>query len=129
MIRGTTAQFKFKLPYKKSELAWATMKFWQDGNNGTPESPLPITKRLAHCTSPEDSEELCVELSASETMRFSDKKKAKAQLRAQTIEGKTFASQQQLITVYPIHDDIITDDFTETTEEDGYIILDGESIV
>ena len=39
MIRGTTAQFKFKLPYAKNELQWITMKFWQPGNDGTTEAP------------------------------------------------------------------------------------------
>lgn len=129
MIRGTTAQFKFKLPYQKSELQWATMKFWQPGNSGTLDAPLPITKRLANCSAPEDSYELCVSLNAEETMRFSDKLKARAQLRAQTIDGTTFASHQQLITVYPINDDILTDDPTLPAEEDGWIILDGEPVI
>lgn len=129
MIRGTTTQFKFKLPYKKNELNWATMKFWQPGNNGTIDASLPITKRLQHCTAPEDSYELCVTLTAEETLRFSDKVKAKAQLRAQTNDGAVFASHQQEITVYPINDDIITDDPSMPAEEEGWIILDGETVV
>lgn len=130
MIRGTTAQFRFKLPYSKSELTWATMKFWQPGNNGTIEAPLPITKRLNDCIATNNSDELCVSLTAEETLRFSDKFKAKAQLRAQATNGTTFASHQQMITVYPINDDIIIDDPTMPGEnEEGWIILDGETIV
>jgi hypothetical protein len=130
MIRGTTAQFKFKLPYPKSELAWATIKFWQPGNNGTLEAPLPITKRLEHCTAADDSDVLCISLTAEETSRFSDKFKAKTQLRAQASDGTTFASRQQIITVYPINDDIIMDDPTMPGEdEEGWIVLDGETIM
>jgi hypothetical protein len=73
MIRGTTAQFKFKLPYTKEELAWATIKFWQSRNTNP---LLPITKKLEHCDAPDDSKELCVSLTAEETARFSDKYKA-----------------------------------------------------
>lgn len=130
MIRGTTAQFRFKLPYRKSELAWATIKFWQPGNNGTLEAPLPITKRLEHCTMAADSDVLCISLTAEETLRFSDKFKAKAQLRAQAVDGTIFASEQQDVTVKPINDDIILDDPTmPSPNEEGWIILDGETIV
>ena len=129
MIRGTTAQFKFKLPYKKGELSWATIKFWQPGNNGTLTTPLPITKRLYSCTGADDSEELYVSLTAEETLRFSDKYKAKVQLRAQHESGTVFASDEQLISVYPINDDLVTDDPTMPGEnEEGLIILDGEPI-
>ena len=129
MIRGTTAQFKFKIPYKKDELAWATIKFWQPGNKGVLGASLPITKRLDNCTSTDNPEELCVSLTAEETSRFSDKYKAKVQLRAQHQDGTVFASHEQLIVVYPINDDIIKDNPSMPGEnEEGWIILDGESI-
>lgn len=130
MIRGTTAQFRFKIPYKKEELLWATMKFWQPGNNGTPMAPLPITKKKDHCSAPNDSYELCINLTSEETLRFSDKLKARVQLRAQTIDGATFASRETLISVYPINDDIVTDD-PELPDLDsmGLIVLDGKPIV
>ena len=128
MIRGTTAIFKFKLPYAKSELEWATIKFWQPYN---PNPFLPITKKLEHCTSPDDSKELCVSLIAEETARFLDKYKAKVQLRAKHTEsGTVFGSKPILITVLPMHDDIIEDDPTMPGEnEDGVVVLDGEAIV
>lgn len=127
MIRGTTAQFKFKLPYTKAELIWATIKFWQPGNTN---SYLPITKKLEHCDGPEDSTELCVSLTAEETQRFSEKYKAKVQLRAQHAEsGTVFGSRPQLVTVYPMHDEILDEDPTLPAEnEDGWIILDGETV-
>ena len=120
------SQFKFKLPYPKSQLAWATMKFWQDGNNF-----LPITKKLEDCTF-DNEYELCVSLTAAETMKFSDKMKAKAQLAAQlTAEfgGAKFGSHQQLVTVYPMLDDLIVGDPSDDASAEGeWFILDGGAI-
>ena len=128
MIRGTTAQFKFKSPYPKSELLWVTIKFWQPGNLN---SYLPIIKNLQHCDAQDDSTELYVSLTADETMRFSEKYKAKVQLRAQHTEsGAVFGSHPQLITVYPMDDDILIENpITPSETKDGWIILDGEVVV
>ena len=128
MIRGTTAQFKFQLPYAKSELSWVTIKFWQSGNTNP---LLPITKKLVHCDSPDDFTELYVSLTAEETMRFSEKYKAKVQLRAQHTEsGTVFGSRTQLTTVYPMNDEILDEDPTMPAEnDDGWIVLDGKSII
>ncbi len=129
MIRGTTAQFRFKMPYTFEQLDWATVKFWQEGNNGTPAAPLPITKKLGQCTETDDPHELCVSLTSEETMRFSDKRKAKVQLRAHA-DGSTFASRETLITVYPINDDIVTDDPELPAENDeGWVVLDGSAVI
>ena len=126
MIRGTTAQFKFKLPYKKEELIWVTIQFWQSDN---PSTYLPITKRLEHCDSPNDPTELCVSLTAEETQRFSEKYKTTVQLRAQHQGGTVFGSRPQLITVYPMPDEILDEDPTmPAVNDDGWIILDGETI-
>ena len=128
MIRGTTAQFKFKLPYSKDELEWITIKFWQPGN---PSNQLPLTKIKSNC-SESNVNEICVSLSATETAIFSDKYKVKVQLRAQPYAGAPFGSKQQLVTVYPMLDDIIDDDDTNDSPaptEEGWIILDGNPIV
>lgn len=137
MVRGTTAQFKFSLPYNYEELKLACVVFWQPGNNGTIDAPLPIKKTLTaddiqqYCD-PDNPKELSITLSQSETLRFSDKMKAKVQLSAKTFEGTRFASKQELITVYPIYDDsILGDDIDPTPDDedgDGWIILDGETI-
>ena len=129
VIRGTTAQFKFKLPYSKDSLEWVTIKFWQPGN---PSEQLPITKTKAHCSSTDSPNEICVSLSATETAMFSDKYKARVQLRAQPFADTPFGSRQQLFTVYPMLDDIITDDSAASPEipiEHGWMILDGEAVV
>ena len=124
MIRGTTAQFKFKLPYKFSELNPIKIVFWQPGNN---DRYLPIEKTETHCSQSDDDEYcLCVSLDPKETMRFSDKLKARVQLRAYH-NGAAFASRQQLITVYPINDEVIDTELPEPDGE-GWVILDGENI-
>ena len=128
MIRGTTAQFIFKIPYAKEELAWVTIKFWQPNNLS---AFLPITKKLEHCDTTNNSMELCVSLTADETMRFSEKYKAKVQLRGQHSEnGTVFGNRSQLITVYPMNDEILEEDPTmPPVNEDNWVIFDGKDIV
>ena len=130
MIRGTTAQFKFDLPYKYNELLNAKIVFWQPGNNGpSNDRPLPIAKVLEQCTQSLNPCELCVTLNQEETLRFSEKRKAYVQLIAGTSDGNAFASKQEEITVYPIYsDDIIDDMVTPAPEYDGFIIFDGGKI-
>ena len=125
MIRGTTAQFKFNLPYKAEEISLTTITFWQPGNNSV---YLPITKTDSNCSvSKEDPYCLCVSLGPEETIIFSDKLKAKVQLRAQ-YKDTYFASRQQTITVYPINEATIGTPLPEP-DSDGWTILDGETIV
>ena len=128
MIRGTTAQFKFKLPYSRTEIQMATIRFWQSNNTNN----LPIVKtldseRLDDCFISEDSKELCVSLTAEETSRFSDKYKAKVQLRAQNVDGTIFGSRPQVVTVYPMPDDII-DPTLPPANEEGWIVFDGDTV-
>lgn len=125
MIRGTTALFKFKLPYAKQDIVWTTIRFSQTDNKN---QRISIAKNLKHCDSPEDSNILCVSLTALETMRFSDKVKAKVQLRGQAKDGTIFSLKPKLITVYPIDEDLLTDDIIVPEEENGWIIIDSGSI-
>ena len=131
MIRGTTAQFKFKLPYNIGDLDVVKITFWQNGYSGPDKSrPLPIVKILEQC-SQSDIDELTVILNKEETLRFIDDRKAYVQFRGKTIDGTAFASKQEIITVYPVHDDsILEDDIipTPNPEADGIIILDGSTI-
>ena len=129
MIRGTTARFKFKLPYAKNELQWVTMKFWQPGNSGTLEAPLPIIKQKTHIDSSDDSKELSVSLTSEETLRFSDKYKAKVQMRAQHNEGFVFASKEKVITVYPLDKDLSQDTVLPGETDDGWIVFDGQPVI
>ena len=127
MIRGTTAQFKFKLPYSKDELDWITITFWQPNN---PDTSLLIKKSKNECSEPV-SREICVSLSADDTAKFSDKYKARVQLRAQPHFGAVFGSKQQIVTVYPMLDDIIEEDTPiepPSPTEEGWVILDGDSV-
>ncbi len=128
MIRGTTAQFRFKIPYMKSELAWANIKFWQNNN---PNKLLPIKKTLENCGNPDESMELCVSLTAEETARFSDKYKAVVQLRALHIpSGTVFGTTPTQVPVYPMSDDMLGEDDIILPEEndEGFIVLDGDII-
>lgn len=131
MIRGTTAQFKFNVPYNYEDITWITITFWQPGNNGpTNNRPLPIVKSKNDCKTSSNPNEVCVELTSEETLRFSDKMKAYVQLRAQA-SGNTFASKQEMITVYPIYgddDSNLGDPDLPAADEDGWIILDGYPI-
>lgn len=128
MIRGTTAQFKFNVPYPKNELLWVTMKFWQPGNDGTPDAPLPIIKKKEHCDAADDSKELYVSLTSAETLRFTSKLKAKVQLRAQHNSGTVFASKEEVVPVYPLSDDLTQDAVLPEIADDGWIVLDGQEI-
>lgn len=137
MVRGTTAQFKFSLPYNYEDISIVKVVFWQPGNNGTTTAPMPIYKTLSsqdikECCDPSRPKELVITLSQSETLRFSDKVKAYVQLSA-TCGTIRFASKQEMITVYPIYDDsILGDDITPTPgggSDDEWIALDGEAIL
>jgi hypothetical protein len=143
MIRGTTAGFKFTLPYPIGKLSRVKVTFWQDGYDGTVFNPLPIIKEFDSFSESDDSTQLTVTLTALETKRFTDKLKARVQLVARTraiVDSETgeeiepsvrFASRISLITVHPINDDIIEDNPEDTapTDEDGWVILDGQVIV
>lgn len=75
------------------------------------------------------SKELYVTLTAEETMRFSDKHKAKMQLRGKLLaNGHVFGCTPQIITVYPINDDLLDDDITTPASDDGWVILDGKPV-
>ena len=126
MIQGTTAQFKFKLPYSYAELNEIKIKFWQPGNQS---DLLPIFKYKRNCVEVRKNE-IYVSLRPSETALFSDKYKAKVQLLAQPYIGTPFGSKARLISVYP--NDIIMDnppDDPDLPIDDKWIILDGDAIV
>ena len=131
MIRGANAEFRFNLPYNFSDLDRVKITFWQDMYAGpSNERPLPVVKVLEQCRQGSNPHELSITLNQEETLRFTDKRKAKAQLRATTKTGIPFASKEQLIPVYPVKDDSILDDeMLPTPDLDGWIYLDGENIV
>lgn len=131
MIRGTNAQFIFRLPYNFDQLESARITFWQPENDGPAANrPLPIIKILQQCSQSSKANELCVILNQEETLRFKDDRKAYVQLRASTLDGIPIASKQRMITVEPSYGDSILDGAIEPTPEfDGYIYLDGKSIV
>ena len=125
MIRGTTAYFKFKMPYAFNQVASVTITFEQNHNDGPSESrPLPIIKTLSHCTQTGENE-LSVSLNPEETSRFVDVYKAYVQMIALTVEGHKFGCKEQEIIVYPGTDDIEDPVIPPDDDDDGVIILDG----
>jgi hypothetical protein len=131
MIRGTNQEFRFKLSCAFGELARVSVVFWQDNNNG-PASyrPLPIIKSKAQCAPCDDVNQCSVTLNQEETLRFSERRKAKVQLRGVTYDGRPIATLEHLIKVYPVHDDSILDgDIIPTPTYEDLIILDGQNIL
>ena len=128
MVRGTTAQFKFSLPYDFDQLETVKIAFWQKGNN---HAYLPIYKTIENCIQTSNPKELLVTLNPHETFRFSTKTKGYVQLSATTFDGLRFASKQRLITVYPIQDDSNVGDIVIPTPDENseFIIFDGKPIV
>ncbi len=132
MIRGTTAQFRFKIPYDFDTLESASVVFWQNGNGGPAlDRPLPITKTKMNgdlTTLPGNQRVIIASFTREETLRFVTDRKASIQLIAQTTSGIDFASDEEIVTVYPIADDSIVDD-PVIPPSDTPIILDGGLIV
>ena len=99
------------MPYNYNQLQSAKVVFWQKYNDGPSKSrPLPIVKELAQCSDTDVENELSVTLIPEETSRFSDKRKAYVQLIATTIDGIRFASDQHMLTIYPIQDEGVYDE-------------------
>ena len=130
MIRGTTATFKFTLPYViPDEIAGIEIKLWQPENYVSAGRSLSITKILNQCSYTPQSKDIYVTYTPEETARFSDKLKARIQLKGRSAEGVVFATEQEMVTVYPIYDDSMLEDITPSTGIDGdYIILDAGAV-
>lgn len=107
LIRATCQEFRFKLPYTLSQIKNVQITFWQEGNEGTEDCPLPITKTLTDCTGDPDKKELSVTLNQIETLAFTTDKKACVQFRGLTADDFAFGSRIMPITVYPVKDDTV----------------------
>jgi hypothetical protein len=130
MIRGTNQEFRFTLPYALSTVSQLRIKFWQDNYNGpTKYRPLPIIKVKEQCQYI-DINQCSITLNQEETLRFTDKKKAKVQLRGVTRYGVPFGTKEHLINVEQVADDsIIEGDIVPTPTYDELIVFDGQPII
>ena len=127
MIRGTTEEFRFKIPYTQEEVQSFEITFWQKGLYGTAEHPFPINKtELSPGVSWYDANTIKVVLTADETLRFTDKLKGYAQFAGCTINNFTFSHIPTTYTVYPLRTSIDVDDIMPS--KDGIIILDGDVV-
>lgn len=131
MIRGTNQEFRFDLSCDFADLVNVSVAFWQDNNSGPAKyRPLPIIKVKGQCAPCNEANQLSVVLNQEETLRFSDKRKAKVQLRGVTRDGRPIATMEHLIKVYPVYDDSILDgDILPTPTYEDLIILDGKNIL
>lgn len=151
MIRGTTAPFKFEVPYDTSTISAIVVTFSQKHWNGTATAALPLEKwYLASWMTQEDGSVKLVEtrndgfafsetnpkeiqttLTEEETLRFSDKEKAYMQIRVQfDIDGGqvTRASLPQKITVHPVLNDSQIGTPTPSETIDDLYIFDAGAI-
>lgn len=137
MIRGTTAPFKFNIPYPFNEVSKIVATFKQKHNTGIG-NPLPIIKiyDVSHEASRNDgfaaqeptSTEVHISLNPEETLRFSDQEKAYVQIQVYYQDRNiSVASLPEKVTVYPVFNDtpIVDIDPTEIVD-DIYIFDAGE---
>ena len=131
MIRGTNQEFRFKLSCAFADVEKMRIMFWQENNAGpTSYRPLPIVKVKEQCAECDESNQCSVTLNQEETLRFSEKRKARAQLRGVTYDGRPIATLEHTFTVYPVKDDSIFDsDITPTPTYENIIIFDGANIL
>lgn len=126
MIRGTATQWKCVFKYTKDQIQDVMIMFWQPNN---PSESLPIIKRKYDCAWNDSATNECyVSLRPSETALFSDKYRAKMQVKVTPNAefGLPFGSKENLITVYPMPDNMMPDDPTPEDPEDVPIPPDGE---
>lgn len=139
MIRGTTAPFKFDVPYPFSEISKIVATFKQKHNTGIG-NPLPIIKmydvtyeqsRNDGFAAPDPtSKEVHISLNPEETLRFSDKEKAYVQIQVY-YQGRNVAvaSTPQKVTVYPVlNDDSIVDIEPSDIIDESLFIFDAGQI-
>jgi len=107
LIRGTCQQFKFTLPYTKSQVKTVQITFWQKDHAGSEDCALPITKVLTDCVWTANSKECIVTLNQVETLAFTDQQKGWVQFRGVTTDDFAFGSRKQIFSVYPVKDETI----------------------
>lgn len=129
MIRGTSEQFQFKIPYKYEDVQFVEIVFWQDDVIGTVDSPFPIKKYLSACDDTSGTNILSLTLQPNETARFTDKKKAFIYLTGRTLEGSVFSNRKYTITVYPMYGSELFEPSNPPGTDDGWRIVDGGHIV
>lgn len=113
VIRGACQQFKFHIPYQKSQLQEIQVMFWQPDNNGTESCTLPIIKELKGFDESDEGQDVLIDLHQIETFAFNCDSKALVQLRGLTKTGCVFASRIKPIKVYPTGYDTLLELSTE----------------
>ena len=117
MIRGTTAPFKFNVPYAWSEICAIEATFTQNKDDGT---RLSIVKEYDTRWSenantggftPDGNNPyvIYVALDPAETLLFSEKRKAEVQIKVYCPGKGVIANKPTKFSVYPINNDSMFD--------------------
>lgn len=124
MIRGTTAQFKFNLPYELRQINYVEVFFWQPGDSFSNTPSVEIPKTISGYSS--DKKILYVSLHQEETKLFSEKKLGYVQLRGVAADGTVFASKQESFIVYPYYSNGSIGEPPEINDDnnDGWSVID-----
>ena len=130
MIRGATTSFRFKLPRNFEEFESIKITFWQNENDGpSVVRPLPIIKIKDQCMPTNEGNACRVKLSAEETLRFLDERKAFVHFYGFTIDGRYYPSEPHEITVYPNpNNDVLEENIIPSLTLDGLVVFDGEEL-
>ena len=102
LIRGADTRFIFDLPCGCTEITSAKVIFWQPSNQ-----QLPITKPINDIIAAQLSDkQLKVDLTKTETLKFSDKRKAYVQIALTKTDSTCVPGLAEMITVYPARDEL-----------------------
>ena len=130
MVRGTTAQFKFNLPYQLKDIEGAEITFWQKGDSFSDAHSVIMTKDLRYCSGNPADKVIYVTLTQNDTLSFSEKKHGYVQFRGIAADGSVFASKQESFIVYPLVNGGIIEGGTPPPDDDGdgWEIINGGSV-
>ena len=138
MIRGTNVRFTFTIPKEINieDISYIEVIAWQNGYKGTTVAPLPLKKRYTNqdwdsaLLDNDDDYTLVVVLTSEDTARFTDKLKGYIQCKVGLTGKGAYATHEQKFTVYPMHSDMVGGDIVDSnTNNEGFIILDGQTII
>ena len=138
MVRGTTAPFRFKVPYEWSEICAIEATFTQKQNDG---SKLSIVKEYdtrwgennsnpGGFTPDETNPHIVyVVLDPGETLKFSEKRKAEVQFKVYSPGKGTVSHKPERFSVYPINNDSVLESPGEQIQDNNVWILDAGEIL
>ena len=124
MIRGKSTEFIFGMPCHYVNLQSVLIEFWQENYNGLPHGhTLPIIKTLDQCNPKSNPKQISIVLSAEETLRFADNRKAYVRFFGVKQNGQKFGGNKEEFSVYPVPKEQIY-----LLSFDGYTLKDSNGL-